>query len=105
MVAAAQRDVELARAIGARVLSAAPAADSGDEAVATLRVLLLAGAAFENEEEWVEWLEQRLFELAARLPTGEPSQVFLRHMDELKKMLDLTLAIHARAEAMASAAN
>ncbi len=105
MVAAAQRDVELARAIGARVLSAAPAADSGDEAVATLRVLLLAGAAFENEEEWVEWLEQRLFELAARLPTGEPSQVFLRHMDELKKMLDLTLAIHARAEAMAAAAN
>ena len=105
MVAAAQRDVELARAIGARVLSAAPAADSGDEAAAILRVLLLAGAAFENEEEWAEWLEQRLFELAARLPTGEPSQVFLRHMDELKKMLDLTLAIHARAEAMASAAN
>ncbi len=52
-----------------------------------------------------EWLEERLFEMAARLPAGEPSQVFLKHMNELKKMLDLTLAIHARAEAMASAAN
>ncbi len=82
-----------------------PGADSGDDAVAILRVLLLAGAAFENEEEWVEWLEQRLFELAACLRTGEPLQAFLIHMDELKKVLDLTLAIHARAEAMASAAN
>ncbi len=105
MIAAAQRDVELARAIGARVVSTAPGADSGDGAIAILRVLLLAGAAFENQEEWAEWLEQRLFELAARLPTGEPSQLFLSHMGELKKVLDLTLAIHTRAEAMASAAN
>ena len=86
-------------------MSAAPEAVSGDDAAAILRVLLLAGAAFENQEEWAEWLEQRLFELAARLPTGEPSQVMLKHMGELKKVLDLTLAIHARAEAMASAAN
>lgn len=105
MVAAAHRDVELARAIGSRAVSGASIAGSGDDTVAILQVLLAAGAAFENEREWAEWLEERLFELAARLPAGEPSKVLLRHLGELKKVLNLTMAIHARAEALASAAN
>jgi hypothetical protein len=105
MMAAAQRDVGLARAIGTRAISIAAEASSHDDAIAILRIVMLAGAAFENNREWVDWLEEQLFDLAARLPAGEPSKAFQTHLGELKKVLDLTFAIHVRAEALASAAN
>jgi hypothetical protein len=36
---------------------------------------------------------------------GEPSKIFLLHLQELKKVLKLSLGIHVRAEALASVAN
>ena len=104
LVAVAQRDVELARVIAATVVAGAHEARSGDEAAAIFRVLLLASATFENENEWAEWLEEQLAQVAARLPAGEASKVFLEHLEEVKKVVKLTLCIHGRAEALASAA-
>ncbi len=104
LCAAAHRDTALANAIGKAALSGAHLVSSGEEVHTILRCLLLAAAAFEDEDSWAEWIEEQLFQLAARLPHGEPSEVLLVHLRELKSLLDLTLCIHGRAEALASAA-
>jgi len=48
---------------------------------------------------------KQLAEVAIRLPAGESSKAFFAHIQELKKVLKLSLGIHVRAEALASAAN
>lgn len=105
LVACAQRDRELASAIGSTVVTMAPWARSGSDTGQILQALLIAGAAFQHEDAWAKWLERQLTEVAIRLPAGEPSKVFLEHLQELKKVLKLHLGIHVRAEALASAAN
>ena len=105
LVAAVHRDVRLAQAIAEKVISRADKVVSPHEVVGTLRLLLLAGASFGNEDEWSTWLEEQLNEVAIRLPRGELSKVFLENIQELKKVIKLTSGIHVRAEASASAAN
>lgn len=105
LVACAQRDEELASAIASTVVALAHRAHSGSDTGKILQALLIAGAAFHHEDAWAEWLERQLTEAAIRLPVGEPSKVFLEHLQELKKVLSLNLGIHVRAEALASAAN
>jgi hypothetical protein len=104
-VACAQRDEKLANAIASTVVATAHWAHSGSDATKVLRALLIAGAAFQHEDTWATWLEGQLTEVAIRLPAGEPSRTFLMHLQELKEVLKLTLGIHVRAEALASAAN
>jgi hypothetical protein len=105
LVACAQRDEALANAIAATVVAAAQRIHSGLDARRILQALLIASAAFQNEDAWAEWLGQQLAEVAIRLPAGEPSKMFLEHLQELKKVLKLNLGIHVRAEALALAAN
>jgi hypothetical protein len=105
LIACAQRDGELANAIASTVVAAAQWAQSGPDASRILPALLIASAAFQNEDAWAEWLEKQLTEVALRLPAGESSKEFLAHLRELKKVLKLNFGIHARAEALASAAN
>lgn len=105
LVACAQRDEELANTIASTVVATAHRAHSGSDTGKILRALVIAGAAFQNEDAWAEWLERQLSEAAIRLPAGEPSKMFLGHLQELKKVLKLNLGIHVRAEALASAAN
>ncbi len=104
LVAAAHRDVELARAIAAKVLEGACKARSVHEVVTILKLLLVAGAAFPDEDVWAEWLEEQLAKVASHLTGGDALRAFLEHLEELKKVVKLTLCIHARAEALASAA-
>jgi hypothetical protein len=66
---------------------------------------LIVGAAFQREDAWAEWLERQLTDMASRLPAGEPWKALFAHLQELKQMLELTLGIHIRAEALATAAN
>jgi len=73
---------------------------SGSETVDILQALLSAGAAFQGEDAWAEWLERQLTEIEIRLPAGEPSKALFAHLQELKQMLKLTLGIHIRAEAL-----
>jgi hypothetical protein len=105
LIACAQRDVELASAIASTVVATAPSARSKSETRTLFHALLLASTAWQNEAEWAEWLERQLTETALRLPAGEPSETFFAHLQELKKVLNLDLGIHVRAEALASAAN
>jgi hypothetical protein len=104
-VACAQRDEILAKAIASTVVATAHWAHSGSDATKVLRALLVAGAAFQHEDAWAKWLEGQLTEVAIRLPAGGSSKTFLMHLQELKEVLKLTLGIHVRAEALASAAN
>jgi hypothetical protein len=78
---------------------------SGSETVDILQALSSAGAAFQGEDAWAEWLERHLTEIAIRLPAGEPSKALFAQLQELKKVLKFSLGIHVRAEALASAAN
>jgi hypothetical protein len=105
LIACAQHDVELASAIASTVIAMAHWAHSDAHVRSLLQTLLIAGAAFASEDEWAEWLERHLTEVAIRLSTGEPSKIFLARLQELKKVLKLNLGIHIRAEALASAAN
>jgi hypothetical protein len=82
LVACAQRDAELASAIAATVVAAARWANPED-VVRILQALLIAGAAFQNEDEWAEWLERQLAEVAICLPAGEPLKMFLGNLQEL----------------------
>jgi hypothetical protein len=105
LVACAQRDEELARTIASSVVAMAQWTHSGADTRKILQALLIAGAAFQHNDAWAEWLEKQLAEVATRLPAGKPSKMFLAHLQELKKVLRLNLGIHVRAEALASAAN
>ncbi|MEW6219215.1 MAG: hypothetical protein AB1634_06710 [Thermodesulfobacteriota bacterium] len=104
-ISAAHPDIDLARLLGAKIVLWAPEMRTAAGAIAGLRILIMAGAAFEDDRQWASWLEEQLAEYAARLPAGEVSRVFLAHLGELKTVLDLTLGIHCRAEAFASAAS
>jgi hypothetical protein len=104
-VACAQRDEKLANAIASTVVATPHWAHSGSDATKVLRTLLVAGAAFQHEDAWAKWLEGQLTEVAIRLPAGEPSKIFLTHLQELQEVLKVTLGIHVRAEALASSAN
>lgn len=105
VVASSQGDKELARSIASLVKERAPEARSGQDAVILLRVLVIASAAFDDEREWSQWLEEQLSDLAARIPTGKISETFLVHLREIKTVLPLTCRVVTCAEAMASAAS
>jgi len=105
LVACAQRDEALASTIASTVVAMAHRARSAAETASILQALLIAGAAFQDKGAWAAWLEGHLTEVARRLRVGEPSIALYAHIQELKKVLNLSLGIHIRAEALASAAN
>ena len=105
LVAAAHRNKDLARAISVIALARAPHAQSGEKVLTILRILLLASAAFEREDEWSSWIEEQLAALAYRLPQGEATRTLLEHMEQIKRILPLERSICSRAEAIVSSAN
>jgi hypothetical protein len=102
--AAAQRNVGLAKEIADTIVAGSHLAASENEVETFLQTLLIAGAAFEDEDMWAKWIENHLAEMAWRLPRGNASKAFLAHLQELKKVVKLSLCIHARAEAICSSA-
>jgi hypothetical protein len=103
-VASAHRDIGLANTIGNKITSFAQEATSEQQVAAILRGILFAGAAFQDEDAWAEWLEEQLTTIAATVPPGDMSRVFLDHLKELKKVIKIDLCIHTRSEALSSAA-
>ena len=104
LIAAPYRDTKLANAIGNIVAKSVQEAQSASHVMIIINALLVAGAAFENDADWAAWLEAQLKKVAENLPQGEPVKAFLQHLEELKKVINLHLGIHTRAEALASAA-
>lgn len=104
LVAAAERDQNLASAIAEGVFSLAPALQEGAVSLA-LQDLLIASAAFEEEAPWAEWLEEQLARLAGLLPAGKATSRLYDVLQALKGVMKLHLGITVRAEALASAAS
>jgi hypothetical protein len=105
LVAAAQRDIELSRAIGDAIIVGAAQFNSADDVGILVTCLVVASAAFQDERQWSEWMEQQLTNLASRVPRGEMTRALVDHIGELKKVIDLSLCSLSRAEALAIAAD
>lgn len=103
LIAAAQRDAELSRNVVAKIFSGFDAQISEEDCDLIFKALLLAGAAFEDENQWADWLAEQLAQLAVRMQR-EAAQTFLSHLEALKIALPLQLQIHSRAEALARSA-
>lgn len=103
VVAAAERDRELAQAIARAILVLAPSLREGAIVFLAVQGLLIASAAFEEEGAWADWLREQLSRLAGLLPAGKASSELFRELQELKTVTKLELGITSRAEAIASA--
>jgi len=103
-IACAHRDVELSRAVGAKIVAASPWVNSEFSVGNIVQALFIAGAAFREESEWAKWLEKQLADVAYRLPAGEKAKDLFLLIQELKKILSLKTGILSQAEAIASAA-
>jgi hypothetical protein len=104
LVAAAERDRELAQAIAGAVLALAPSLQESSTVSLGFQAFLIASAAFEEESSWAGWLKERLAELAALLPAGKASTRLYHELQELDKVVKLDLDITNLAKALASAA-
>jgi len=104
LIASAQHDIELAQAIGDKVLASVSAVQSDSDVATVISILLVASAVFEDDDAWVEWIENQLAEVAMRLPAGDLSGIFLRYLHEIKKVVKLNMGVLSRAEAFAASA-
>lgn len=104
LAACAQKDTEFARAIAKLMVSQASLVTTRHGVAALLNCLILASTAFEDDEEWGAWFEEQLAAFAFGLRRGDPTRAFLDHLTELKSVVQATLCVHGRAEAIASAA-
>lgn len=104
LIAAAHRNKDLANSIAAIALKRASLASTENDAMAVFQIMLLASAAFENEEEWFTWTSDQLDRLAYNLPVGEATETLREHLAEIRKVLPISSAFTSRAEAIAAAA-
>lgn len=104
VVAAAGRDRELAQALAGAVLVLAPSLQEDSSVRLAVHGLLVASAAFKEEDAWAVWLREQLSRLAGLLPAGKASSRLYHELQELREVTKLDLGITSRAEALASAA-
>lgn len=105
LVAVAHRNKDLARAISLTALNGASVAVTGAAVLSILHAILLASAAFENEDEWSSWTREQLISLSYNLPAGEATETLREHISEIKKVLPIGILICSPAEAICSAAS
>lgn len=102
MVAAACRDSALADAVADLLLRLAAVAHDPSQLAQMIGCLLQAAAAHSDQNAWSEWLEERLAQMANRLPPppSESSRVFADLLDELGSVLPVESWVHLRARAI-----
>ncbi len=105
VIAAAHRNKDLAHSIAAIALKRAPLGATGYEAMSFLQIVLLASAAFEDEDEWSSWTSEQLARLAYNLPAGELTKILREHLIEIRRVLSIRPGVTSRAEAVAAAAS
>ncbi|HVR09260.1 MAG TPA: hypothetical protein VMW75_14515 [Thermoanaerobaculia bacterium] len=103
LLAAAERDRELADAVATAAAALAPRLTAPVEIAKLFHSLLIAAAAMQDEAAWAEWLQCRLGELAGHVPAGHAALVYWHHLDFLQRVTKLSLGIGAQAAALASA--
>ena len=101
-VAAAGRSIALCESIGDAMVRISPLL-SEKEAERIPRILLLAATVFQEEHEWFSWLDEKLVEVAEKLPPHpNPSlRTFLGHLEEIEIILPTERWFHARAKSAA----
>ena len=102
IVAAASRSTALSIAIGESVVQVSPLVSEGQvEGVG--QILLQAAAAFEEEQAWFAWLDEKLVEVVRQLPShpNPALRSFLGHLEEIEIILPADRWFHSRARSEA----
>ena len=104
IVAKANHDTLLAEAISDAIAHLSGSILDKDDVWMILPICLQAAAAFEEHDEWFNWLEETLARIANTLP-GLPSRSlweFLEQLDVLETILPIDCWFHRRARSIAS---
>ena len=104
IVAKTNRDTLLAEAISDAITHLSGSISDKDDVWMILPICLQAAAAFEEHDEWFNWLEETLARIASSLP-GLPSRSlweFLEQLDVLETILPIDSWFHRRARSIAS---
>ena len=104
IVAKTNRDTLLADAISDAIAYLSGNISDEDDVWMILPICLQAAAAFEEHDEWFNWLEETLARIASSLP-GPPSRSlweFLEQLDALETILPIDSWFHRRARSIAS---
>ncbi len=102
MIAAAHRDRQLGDAVGQRCVAEAEKVRSAETATAFLHSLLIAAASCPEQGQWRSWVESNLFDLAARLPFGQPNRTLSKWLEDLKIVMPMEDDVWSKAESMAA---
>ena len=103
-VAARSRNVALAQAIGVAVIGMARKVESRQHVMRLLFIILTAAAAYEDRDQWGEWLDETLTSVARSLP-AEPSDclcAFHACLDQFGSVVPIDSWFHLRASVVAS---
>ena len=105
IVAATNRDPELADGIAHALVQISPRVKQELEVEVIFGIILQSAAAREAYEEWFQWLEEKLADIAAALPISpkEILRTFLRHLDEIEIVSPAGSWFHIRARSVALA--
>ena len=105
IIAAAARDTSLADSIADAIVSLASQFSEERQIHIILQITLQTAAAYESQDDWFKWLEERFAAIALRLPPppNKALQIFLDHLDEIGTVLPIELWFHLRARSIASA--
>ena len=105
VVAAASGDTAVANVVGAAVEAWAGEVQRGSEVESMVHTLMQAAAAHRAEDEWFPWLEERLAEVAGRLPAFQSE--CLAWLFQLTEWMDVAFParawFHGRAKRLAAA--
>lgn len=103
-IAAATRSTKLADAVGDCVTWAGAKVSKPRHVELIIRVLLQAAAAYEDQQEWMGWLDARLSDVAEALPERPPRllALFVWYLEEIGRVLPVAMWFHLRAKAIAS---
>ena len=101
LIAARHRHRNLAAAVAAHCLAEAPRASDTGSIDTLFTTLLIAAATSEDECEWAEWLEPKLFDLAGRVPADARKAIdwYVSAFSALKVLLQSRVNVVRRAEA------
>ena len=102
-IAAITKDVELAEKIAEKVVKLSHCDLQEHHVSLAIMILIQTSAAFTDNTEWYEWIEEYLAILAKSLHSGHSAQVFLNHCEAMNIVLPLNQSIHLRAGALVSA--
>ena len=101
-VAAAHIHTMLADEIANAVIKLAVKISRDEQVPKVLQILFQSSIAYEDENVWSEWLEERLASIAQNIPNNF-LELLAQHLDEISVVLPINLWVHIPAKSIASA--